>query len=84
MSFTADRTDLDLRTQAFVDGAYVDAASGATFDCVNPARRWPPSQPATPTTATAPSPARGEPSTPARGRARRRSSASACCAGSPT
>jgi acyl-CoA reductase-like NAD-dependent aldehyde dehydrogenase len=37
MSFTADRTDLDLRTQAFVDGAYVDAASGATFDCVNPA-----------------------------------------------
>jgi 4-guanidinobutyraldehyde dehydrogenase / NAD-dependent aldehyde dehydrogenase len=37
MSFTADRTDLDLRTQAFVDGAYVDAADGATFDCVNPA-----------------------------------------------
>jgi len=37
MSFTVDRTDLDLRTQAFVDGAYVDAASGATFDCVNPA-----------------------------------------------
>ena len=37
MSFTADRTDVDLRTQAFVDGAYVDAASGATFDCVNPA-----------------------------------------------
>jgi acyl-CoA reductase-like NAD-dependent aldehyde dehydrogenase len=37
MSFTADRTDLDLRTQAFVDGAYIDAVSGATFDCVNPA-----------------------------------------------
>src|SRR5579872_1144030 len=37
MSSTLDRTDLDLRTQAFVDGAYVDAVSGATFDCVNPA-----------------------------------------------
>ncbi len=37
MSFTADRVELRLRTQAFVDGAYVDAASGATFDCVNPA-----------------------------------------------
>jgi acyl-CoA reductase-like NAD-dependent aldehyde dehydrogenase len=30
-------TALDIRTQAFVDGAYVDALSGATFDCVNPA-----------------------------------------------
>ncbi|HEV3404409.1 MAG TPA: aldehyde dehydrogenase [Gaiellaceae bacterium] len=28
---------LDIRTQAFIDGAYVDALSGATFDCVNPA-----------------------------------------------
>src|SRR5215467_2235114 len=28
---------LSLRTQGFVDGRYVDAASGATFDCVNPA-----------------------------------------------
>ncbi len=37
MSFTADRAQLRLRTQAFVDGEYVDAASGATFDCVNPA-----------------------------------------------
>src|SRR5574343_318287 len=27
---------LDLRTQAFIDGAYVDAASGKTFDCVSP------------------------------------------------
>ncbi len=25
------------RTQAFVDGKYVPALSGATFDCVNPA-----------------------------------------------
>ncbi|HXY81934.1 MAG TPA: aldehyde dehydrogenase [Gaiellaceae bacterium] len=30
-------TDLSIRSQAFVDGAYVDAASGGTFDCVNPA-----------------------------------------------
>jgi gamma-glutamyl-gamma-aminobutyraldehyde dehydrogenase/4-guanidinobutyraldehyde dehydrogenase/NAD-dependent aldehyde dehydrogenase len=30
-------TDLSIRSQAFVDGAYVDAASGETFDCVNPA-----------------------------------------------
>jgi 4-guanidinobutyraldehyde dehydrogenase / NAD-dependent aldehyde dehydrogenase len=28
---------LELRTQAFIDGRYLDAASGATFDCVNPA-----------------------------------------------
>jgi acyl-CoA reductase-like NAD-dependent aldehyde dehydrogenase len=28
---------LEFRTQAFVDGRYVDAASGATFDCINPA-----------------------------------------------
>jgi len=28
---------LEFRTQAFIDGRYVDAASGATFDCVNPA-----------------------------------------------
>ena len=37
MSSTVDRPALDLRTQAFVDGAYVDAVSGETFDCVNPA-----------------------------------------------
>jgi 4-guanidinobutyraldehyde dehydrogenase / NAD-dependent aldehyde dehydrogenase len=37
MSTTADRPALDLRTQAFVDGSFVDAVSGATFDCVNPA-----------------------------------------------
>ncbi|HWX09978.1 MAG TPA: aldehyde dehydrogenase, partial [Gaiellaceae bacterium] len=29
-------TGLSIRSQAFVDGAYVDAASGETFDCVNP------------------------------------------------
>jgi len=29
-------TRLSIRTQAFVDGAYVDASSGATFDCVSP------------------------------------------------
>ena len=27
---------LDIRSQAFVDGAYVDAISGETFDCVSP------------------------------------------------
>jgi acyl-CoA reductase-like NAD-dependent aldehyde dehydrogenase len=30
-------TNLSVRSQAFVDGVYVDAASGETFDCVNPA-----------------------------------------------
>jgi acyl-CoA reductase-like NAD-dependent aldehyde dehydrogenase len=28
---------LEFRTQAFIDGRYVDAASAATFDCINPA-----------------------------------------------
>jgi 4-guanidinobutyraldehyde dehydrogenase / NAD-dependent aldehyde dehydrogenase len=28
---------LRLRNQAFIEGRYVDAASGATFDCINPA-----------------------------------------------
>ena len=28
---------LEFRTQAFIDGRYADAASGATFDCINPA-----------------------------------------------
>ena len=28
---------LRFRTQAFIDGRYVDAASGQTFDCINPA-----------------------------------------------
>jgi 4-guanidinobutyraldehyde dehydrogenase / NAD-dependent aldehyde dehydrogenase len=28
---------LELRTQAFIDGRYLDAASGGTFDCINPA-----------------------------------------------
>ena len=30
-------TALAPRTQAFIDGKYVPAASGATFDCINPA-----------------------------------------------
>jgi acyl-CoA reductase-like NAD-dependent aldehyde dehydrogenase len=30
-------TNLSIRSQGFVDGAYVDAASGETFDCINPA-----------------------------------------------
>jgi 4-guanidinobutyraldehyde dehydrogenase/NAD-dependent aldehyde dehydrogenase len=34
MTVSADT--LDIRTRAFVDGEYVDAASGATFDCVSP------------------------------------------------
>ena len=29
-------TSLSIRSQAFVDGEYVDAFSGATFDCVSP------------------------------------------------
>ena len=29
--------ELDIRTQAWIDGRYVDAASGETFACVNPA-----------------------------------------------
>jgi len=28
--------DLSIRSQAFIDGSYVDAASGETFDCVSP------------------------------------------------
>ncbi|MFZ0007517.1 MAG: hypothetical protein WAK94_04680, partial [Steroidobacteraceae bacterium] len=28
---------LNFRTQAYLDGRYVDAASGATFDSINPA-----------------------------------------------
>ena len=30
-------TGRSIRSQAFIDGAYLDAASGETFDCVNPA-----------------------------------------------
>jgi 4-guanidinobutyraldehyde dehydrogenase / NAD-dependent aldehyde dehydrogenase len=39
MTTTVDEalTGLSIRSQAFIDGAYVDAASGQTFDCVNPA-----------------------------------------------
>jgi 4-guanidinobutyraldehyde dehydrogenase/NAD-dependent aldehyde dehydrogenase len=32
----AKAADLSIRTQAFIDGAYVDAASGKTFACVSP------------------------------------------------
>ncbi|MFI4988110.1 MAG: aldehyde dehydrogenase [Alphaproteobacteria bacterium] len=32
-----EATRLDVRRQAFIGGKYVDAASGKTFDCVNPA-----------------------------------------------
>ena len=32
-----EATRLVIRTQAFIDGKYVPAASGETFDCVNPA-----------------------------------------------
>lgn len=27
---------LQIRTQAFIDGKYVDAASGKSFDCISP------------------------------------------------
>src|SRR5258705_1108491 len=33
----ARASDLRIRGQAFIDGQYVDAASGATFDSINPA-----------------------------------------------
>ncbi len=43
MSQAATATDwrtrarqLSIRTQAYIDGRYVDAASGATFDCISP------------------------------------------------
>ena len=29
-------TGISIRSQAFIDGAYVDAASGETFDCISP------------------------------------------------
>ena len=28
---------MQIRTQAFINGKYVDAASGKTFDCISPA-----------------------------------------------
>jgi len=37
VSTTLDPAALDIRSQAFLDGAYIDALSGETFDCVNPA-----------------------------------------------
>ena len=38
MTTTADDvlTGISIRSQAFIDGAYVDAASGETFDCISP------------------------------------------------
>jgi acyl-CoA reductase-like NAD-dependent aldehyde dehydrogenase len=36
-SFRSHAKALDFRNQAFIDGRYVAAASGKTFDCVNPA-----------------------------------------------
>jgi len=33
----AHAASLQIRNQAFIDGRYVDAASGRTFDCINPA-----------------------------------------------
>lgn len=36
-SIKSQADGLSYRHQAFIDGAYVDAASGATFDCINPA-----------------------------------------------
>jgi gamma-glutamyl-gamma-aminobutyraldehyde dehydrogenase len=35
-SWQALAEDLQIRTQAFIDGRYVDAASGKTFDCLSP------------------------------------------------
>ena len=74
---------LEIRTQAFIDGAYVDALSGRDVrlrqpghgadDRVDRLVRLPP-------TSIAPSRARGARSTRAAGRARRRSSASGSCA----
>jgi len=37
VSTTLDPAALDIRSQAFVDGGYVDALDGETFDCINPA-----------------------------------------------
>ncbi len=37
MTIALDPTALDIRAQAFLDGEYADAASGETFDSVNPA-----------------------------------------------
>ena len=77
--------DLDIRAQAFVDGAYVDAISGETFDCVSPISGEVVMRGAeTLRTSTAPSPPVPKPrSSPAPGRASRRRSASACCRSSP-
>ena len=38
MTTTADDvlTGISIRSQAFIDGAYVDAASGETFECISP------------------------------------------------
>jgi len=44
---------LTFRTQAFIDGRYADAASGATFESINPATSWRASLPAMRRTSTA-------------------------------
>lgn len=35
-SLKSQAEGLTCRSRAFIDGAYVDAAGGATFDCVSP------------------------------------------------
>ena len=66
----------DFRRQAFIDGAFVDAAAGATFACVSPvaARRCSTSPRATARTSTARSRSRGARSRRASGRGWRRAS----------
>ena len=38
-SVTDVAAELAIRAQAYIDGAYVDAVSGETFDCVSPIER---------------------------------------------
>ena len=33
----AAAADLEVRTRAFIDGSWADAADGSTFSCINPA-----------------------------------------------
>jgi acyl-CoA reductase-like NAD-dependent aldehyde dehydrogenase len=74
------------RTQAFIDGKYRPAVSGATFDCINPAngqvsRR---SRPAMAPTSNLRSRARASRSRRAAGRAARLPRARKCCCASPS
>lgn len=41
MSWQQRAESLEIRSQAFIDGKYVDAASGETFECINPANGMP-------------------------------------------